>query len=207
MYRPPAFARDDPDQLYAALGVAGLSTVVTNGPDGFVASHVPLLLDRDIGERGALLGHVARANPQWRSPGPALVIVQGPDAYISPSLYATKATNPRVVPTWNYVAVQVRGELVVHDDPAWVTELVTRLTDHHERDRDEPWSVGDAPPDYIASMAKAIVGIEISIDTMEGSWKLSQNRSADDRASVVEQLGAGDPGQRAIAELISSESG
>lgn len=207
MYRPPAFARDDPDQLYAALADAGLSTVVTNGPDGFVASHVPLLLDRDIGERGALLGHVARANPQWHTPGPALVIVQAADTYISPSLYATKATNPRVVPTWNYVAVQIRGELVVHDDPAWVTALVTRLTDRHERDRDSPWAVTDAPADYVASMAKAIVGIEIRIDTMEGAWKLSQNRPADDRASIVEQLGAGDPGQRVIAERIRSESG
>jgi transcriptional regulator len=205
MYRPQAFARDDPGDLYAALADAGLFTVVTSGPDGFIASHVPLLLDRDGGERGALLGHVARANPQWRTPGPALVIVQGPDAYISPSLYVTKATNPRVVPTWNYVAVQVRGELVVHDDPAWVTNLVARLTDHHERGRDEPWSVADAPSDYIASMAKAIVGIEIRIDTIEGVWKLSQNRSAEDRASIAERFAAGTPDQRVVAGLIRAE--
>jgi transcriptional regulator len=207
MYRPPAFARDDPDELYAALAHAGLFTVVTNGPDGFAASHVPLLLDRDAGERGALLGHVARANPQWRTPGPALVIVHGPDAYMSPSLYATKATNPRVVPTWNYVAVHVRGELVVHDDPAWVTDLVTRLTDQHERERDEQWSVADAPADYIAAMAKAIVGIEIRIDRMEGAWKLSQNRPAEDRASIVERFGAGTPDQRAVAELMRAQPG
>jgi transcriptional regulator len=207
MYRPQAFARDDPDDLYAVLADAGLFTIVTSGPDGFIASHVPLLLDRDAGERGALLGHVARANPQWRTPGPALAIVQGPDAYISPSLYVTKATNPRVVPTWNYVAVQVRGELVVHDDPAWVTHLVARLTDHHERDRDEPWSVVDAPSDYIASMAKAIVGIEIRIDAIEGVWKLSQNRSAEDRASIAERFATGAAGQQAVAELIRAELG
>ena len=207
MYRPKAFARDDPDELYAALGAAGLATIVTNGPDGFLAAHVPLLLDRDTPDQTALLGHVARANPLWRSPGRALVVVQGPDAYMSPSLYATKATNPRVVPTWNYVAVHVHGELVVHDDPAWVTQLVTRLTNHHEHDRDERWAVSDAPADYIASMAKAIVGIEIRIDTIEGSWKLSQNRPADDRASIVEHFATGTPGQRAIADLLGTEEG
>jgi transcriptional regulator len=205
MYRPRAFARDDLEQLYGALGRAGLATVVTTGPGGMIASHVPLLLDREAGEHGALLGHVARANPQWRAPGPALVIVQGPDAYISPSMYATKAIEPRVVPTWDYVAIHVRGELVTHDDPAWVTRLVTRLTDHHERDRDQRWAVADAPMDYIASMAKAIVGIEIRIDSIEGVGKLSQNRPAADRASVVEQLDAGAPGERAVAELIRAE--
>ena len=207
MYRPKAFARDDPEALYTALAQAGLATVVANGPDGFLAAPVPLLLERDTGDRGALLGHVARANPLWRSPGAALVIVQGPDAYMSPSFYATKTTNPRVVPTWNYVAIHVHGELIVHDDATWVTDLVTRLTERHERASDEPWAVGDAPADYIASMAKAIVGIEIRIHTMEGAWKLSQNRPADDRASIVEHFATGTPEQRAIADLMGTEEG
>ncbi len=205
MYRPRAFAPEDPDELYGVLAGAGLATVVTNGPDGMIASHVPLMLDREAGPHGALLGHVARANPQWRTPGPALVIVQGPDAYISPSMYATKATEPLVVPTWDYVAVHARGELVAHDDPEWVTQLVTRLTDRHERDRDDRWEVADAPADYIAAMARAIVGIEIRIAGVDGSWKLSQTRPAQDRASVVQHLGTGTPGQRAVAELISVE--
>jgi transcriptional regulator len=207
MYRAKAFRRDDHDELYAALAQAGLATVVTTGPDGFVAAHVPLLVDRDAGEGGTLLGHVARANPLWRSPGPALVIVQGPDAYVSPSRYATKATDPRVVPTWNYVAIHVHGELIAHDDPVWVTDLVTRLTDHHERDRDDRWAVTDAPADYIASMAKAIVGIEIRVAAIEGAWKLSQNRPADDRASIVERFTNGAPDQRAIAELMRTDAG
>jgi transcriptional regulator len=207
MYRAQAFARDDPEELFAALERAGLTTVVTSGPGGLLAAHLPLLLDRTAGPHGALLGHVARGNPLWRTPGPALAIVQGPDAYVSPSMYATKATDPRVVPTWNYVAVHVRGELVVHDDPAWTTAVVTRLTDRQEHDREDPWHVGDAPADYVTSMVRAIVGIEIRIDTIEGTWKLSQNRTPADRASVVDRLGAGTAAEREVARLMGDASG
>lgn len=141
---------------------------------------------------GALLGHVARNNPQWRVPtlGEALVIVRGPDAYISPAWYATKREHGRVVPTWNYITAHVYGRLVIHDDPAWVEANVRRLTDQHERGRAEPWSVDDAPEAYLAGQLKAIVGVEVVIDRVEGKSKLSQNRSNADIDGAVHGLEA-----------------
>ena len=145
-----------------------------------------------LGPWGALLGHVARNNAQWKTPaiGEAMVIVAGPDAYISPAWYATKREHGRVVPTWNYITAHVYGRLVIHDDLAWVEANVRRLADHHEGTRAEPWSVDDAPEPYIAGQLKAIVGVEILIDRVEGKWKLSQNRSDADIAGAIEGLEA-----------------
>lgn len=152
---------------------------------GIEATHVPLLL-----EDGVLRGHVARANPIWRdAAGEALAIFQGPQRYISPNFYATKSSDPRVVPTWNYVAVHAYGTLRSFDDAVELLRVVTALTDTFEAGSEHPWRVSDAPAEYIDKMLGAIVGIEIPIARIEGKWKLSQNRPAEDRASVRSVLG------------------
>ena len=146
MYVPAHFAVTD-QQVHELLHHHGAADLVTATEDGLVATFLPFVFDPAVGDQGALLGHVARNNDQWRRPaiGESLVIVRGPDAYISPSWYATKAQHGRVVPTWNYVTAHVYGRLVVHDEPAWVESLVRRLTEKHESERDRPWSVDDAP--------------------------------------------------------------
>jgi transcriptional regulator len=152
------------------------------------------------------VGHVARANPQWREIGAgldALVVFQGADAYVSPSWYAAKREHGKVVPTWNYVIVQARGRARIHDDPAWLRTQVGMLTDHHEADRAQPWAVRDAPDDFVAGQLKGIDGVEIEIASLDGKAKLSQNRSAADRAGVRDGLAqAHDPVARAIGKLM-----
>ncbi|MCP2321536.1 transcriptional regulator [Hamadaea flava] len=189
MYIPTHFAADDAT-VAELLRRPGAADLITATPDGLVATMLPFLYDPAAREHGALLGHVARTNDQWKLPvlGEALVIVRGPDAYVSPSWYASKAEHGRVVPTWNYVTAHVYGDLVVHDDAEWVTGLVRRLTDHHEAGRPHPWSVDDAPAAYVAGQARAIVGVELVIRRIEAKAKLSQNRSAADVAGVVEGL-------------------
>src|SRR5579862_2148 len=158
MYIPAHFAAGDAvvDELLARHGAADL---ITSTEDGLIATMLPFLYDPSAGEHGALYGHVARNNDQWRKPatGESLAIVRGPDAYVSPSWYAAKAEHGRVVPTWNYVTAHVYGRLVVHDDPAWVEGVVRRLTARHEAGSAHPWSVDDAPPEYIAGQLRAIV--------------------------------------------------
>src|SRR3954454_7726635 len=151
MYVPAHFGMDD-DAVRDLLTNHGAADLVTATPEGLLATMLPFVFDPDAGEHGALLGHVARNNDQWREAamGEALVIVRGPDAYVSPSWYATKREHGRVVPTWNYVTAHVYGELVVHDDPVWVEALVRRLTEKHEAGRAEAWSVDDAPERFVA---------------------------------------------------------
>jgi transcriptional regulator len=189
MYVPEHFAAADEDvaELLANHGAADL---VTATADGLVATLLPFIHEPTHGEHGALLGHVARNNDQWRRPAiqEALVIVRGPDAYVSPSWYAAKAEHGRVVPTWNYVTAHVYGRLLIHDDPAWVEALVRRLTERHEARSAHPWSVDDAPPAFIAGQLKAIVGVEVVISRIEAKLKLSQNRPAADIAGVVDGL-------------------
>jgi transcriptional regulator len=189
MYVPEHFAAGDAD-IRALLANHGAADLITCTADGLLATFLPFIFDPAVGERGALLGHVARNNDQWRRPaiGDAMVIVRGPDAYISPSWYASKAEHGRVVPTWNYVTAHVYGELVVHDDPVWLDTLVRRLTDRHERGSADPWSVDDAPPRFIDGQLRAIVGLELVITRIEAKLKLSQNRPAGDIAGVLAGL-------------------
>ncbi len=206
MYVPPHFKPGDAEvrELLAHQGAADL---VTFTEQGLLATMLPFLYDppgsrSGVGELGALVGHIARNNEQWRVPalGDALVIVRGPDAYITPSWYATKREHGRVVPTWNYVTAHVYGRLVIHDDPTWVEALVRRLTAQHEATRAEPWSVDDAPAPYIAGQLRAIVGIEVVVGRIEGKFKLSQNRSRADMEGVI--AGLEEAGRRDVAEAM-----
>lgn len=167
-----------------------LATIVRLGANGLDADPVPLLYDADDGPHGTLRGHVARGNPLWREADgrDVLALFHGPQAYVSPGWYASKAEHGKVVPTWNYVIVQAHGRLRAIDDAAWLRTLVGRLTDTHETTRSAPWAVSDAPVDYLDSMLRAIVGIEIAVTQLEGKWKSSQNRTETDRAGVARGL-------------------
>jgi transcriptional regulator len=191
MYRPPYFREDRPEVLHALIRTHPFAQLITTGEQGLMANPLPLLIDPAASSNGTLRGHLARANDQvaaLRAGGQALVIFQGPQAYVSPSWYPGKAEHGKVVPTWNYVAVHAWGVPRVIDDAAWLRRLVEDLTVSQEQGRPNPWAVGDAPADFIATMVKAIVGIEIPIDRIEGKWKLSQNRSEPDRRGVVDGL-------------------
>jgi transcriptional regulator len=206
MYVPAHFKPDDAEVL-ALLGSGRAANLITATADGLMSTMLPLVHDdpnsrADLGSWGALLGHVARNNGQWKTPaiGEAMVILAGPDAYISPAWYATKRQHGRVVPTWNYITVHAYGRLVIHDDPIWVEANVRRLTRLHEGTRAEPWSVDDAPEPYIEGQLRAIVGVEIVIDRVEGKWKLSQNRSDADIAGAIEGLEA--TGERDVSAAM-----
>lgn len=191
LYTPPAFRVDDLPLLLDHIARTGLATFITAGRDGPIVSHVPLVHEPSDTGMGRLVGHVARANPQWQETDlskPALAVFMGPDAYVSPSWYPSKAEAGRVVPTWNYAVVHVRGALTFFDDTARLRDAVERLTDHHERTRAERWQVSDAPEPYVASQLKGIVGFEIAITGIDGKYKLSQNRSEPDREGVVTGL-------------------
>lgn len=189
MYIPAHFAADQETVtgLLENLGAADLITVTDSGIE---ATFLPLLFDPSRGEHGALLGHVARNNEQWKRPpiGDALVIAHGTNGYISPSYYATKAEHGRVVPTWNYLTLHVHGTFVAHDDPEWVGSLVQRLTEKHESGRERPWAVSDAPAEFIAGQLRAIVGVEVLIKRIEAKAKYSQNRSSADVDGVIAGL-------------------
>ena len=206
MYNPTAFRVDDPQRLHALMRDHPLATLVTRDAGAPAASHLPLLLVAD-GERVVLRGHVARANPLWRQAGdgcPALAVFHGPQAYVSPGWYPTKRDDPRVVPTWNYAVVHAHGSLRAIDDPGWLHDLVTALTGIHEASRPEPWAVSDAPDDYVAKMLRAVVGLELVVERLEGKWKMSQNRADVDREGVVAGLHAeGGAGGTAVAAQVS----
>jgi transcriptional regulator len=191
MYTPAAFTQQDPNELFELIGSSRLATLVTNGAQGLQASHLPLLLERDEGPNGTLYGHLARANPHWRdlaAGGSGLAIFLGPEAYVSPGFYPGKAEHGKVVPTWNYLAVHAYCQAEVFDEPERLLALVTRLTQRHEASREQPWSVSDAPADYIAGMLRSIVGFALPIARLEGKWKLSQNKPAADIAGVRDAL-------------------
>jgi transcriptional regulator len=217
VYLPRHFAARDAAEVMAFVAAVGAADLVTFDGTRPVASLIPVLWDRDGAdeERGAgagkagfgrLLGHLALANPQWRSVGPdtvALAIVHGPQAYISPSWYPSTARHGKMVPTWNYVSVHFTGPLTVHRDPGWVREVVTRLTERHEAGRPSPWHVTDAPDEFIDSQLRAIVGVELAITSVEAKEKLSQNRNPEDQAGALAGLhGEAGPGPAAIAELM-----
>ncbi len=191
MYLPKHFAETDIGTLQALMRAHPLATVVSHGPDGLNANHIPLHLDAGTGPNGTLQGHIARANPLAKASavdGEILVIFQGPEGYISPSGYATKAEHGKVVPTWNYTAVHAYGQLRLIDDADWVLAQVSALTAIHEANLAQPWAVSDAPADYIEKMLGAIIGIEITISRLVGKWKVSQNQPAANQASLIAAL-------------------
>jgi transcriptional regulator len=191
LYTPPAFKEDDPAILADIIRTARLPMLVTATAAGPLATPLPLILDQSEGPHGVLYGHLARANPQWNTPaiGEALAIFPGPDAYVTPSWYASKAEHGKVVPTWNYVAVQAYGPVEFFDDEARLRQAVSRLTDLHEGQRAEPWAVTDAPEAFVRAQLKGIVGLRLPITRLEGKRKLSQNRPEADRRGVVQGLG------------------
>ena len=205
MYTPPAFRDDDPESLRAAIRSARLATFVTATAEGPLATPLPLLLDESEGEHGVIYGHLARANPQWRIPpvGDALAAFAGADAYVTPSWYATKAETGRVVPTWNYVAVHAYGPVEFFDDAERLLDAVTRLTEVHEGGRAAPWAVADAPADFVRAQLRGIVGLRMPIARLEGKCKMSQNRTAADRAGVAAGLRASSrPSDQDAAVLV-----
>ncbi len=208
MYEVAAFRESRIEVMHALIRAHPLATLVTVSGGVAEANHLPLLIDPDPAPNGTLRGHVARANPLWRQPpdGEALAVFQGPQLYVTPSWYPSKREHGRVVPTWNYAVVHVRGPLVIRDDRDWLLDLVSRLTAGQESPMPQPWAVGDAPADYIERMLGAIVGIEIPVARIEGKWKVSQNRSEADRAGVAAALAqADDPRSRAMAALVSGK--
>jgi transcriptional regulator len=194
MYQPPLFREERLDVLHALIRAHPLGMLISVGPDGEAeANTIPMLLDTTRGENGILKCHVARANPQWKmlaANGLALVVFQGPDSYITPSWYQTKIETGKVVPTWNYAMVQVRGNATIHDDRDWLGAQIRELTRSHEDPREKPWAVDDAPEAFIDSQIKGIIGIEIEITAIEGKWKVSQNRPMQDRVGVAKGLEA-----------------
>ena len=181
MYVPEHFREDRPEVLQDAMRRIGFATLVTQGLD---ANHLPML----IGD-GVLRGHVARANPVWKAgDGEALAIFLGPHAYVSPSFYPSKAVTGKAVPTWNYITVHARGGIRWIQDGDWLRAHVTALSATHEKGRENPWTIGDAPAAYVDGLFRAIVGFELTVASLEGKWKLSQNRDAADRAGVREGL-------------------
>jgi transcriptional regulator len=201
LYTPPKFAVDE-ESAAAFLAQIRAADLVTVTEDGLVATFLPLLFDPSVGERGALLGHVARKNDQWkrRPIGEALVIAHGEDAYITPSWYPSKAEHGRVVPTWNYTTAHVFGRLAIHDDRDWVDANVRALTERHEASRAASWSVDDAPPTFHAGQLRAIVGVELVISGVQAKFKMSQNRDDADIDGVVAGLAA--DGLTTVSETV-----
>lgn len=191
MYVPSHFAADDA-VVQDLLAHHGAGNLITATSEGLLATLLPFVYDPSAGPHGSLLGHLARNNTQWKTPvvGEALAIVAGPDAYITPSAYASKAEHGRVVPTWNYLTAHVYGELIVHDNVNWLDLLVRRLTAKHETGLATPWSVDDAPEEFIRGQLRAIVGVELAISRIEAKAKLSQNRSKADVDGVIANLSA-----------------
>ncbi len=187
MYIPRFNAMEDADEVHRLVAEVGSAQLVTVGDEGYpAATLLPVLWDGD-----RLLFHMARANQHWRSirsGAPALAVVTGPEAYVSPAWYPSKAEHGRVVPTWNYSAVHFTGSAEVHEDPDWLLDAVSRLTDVHERRRTQPWSVDDAPRTYVEKQLRAIVGIEFAVERVEAKAKWSQNRDDGDFAGVLAGL-------------------
>jgi transcriptional regulator len=204
MYQPQHFREDRLAVQHALIREHSLGLLVTAGPGGLQANYIPFLVDTDASERGTLRAHLARANPQLHelsAVSECLVVFQGPQIYISPSLYPTKHEHGKVVPTWNYITVHAWGQPQIMDDPAWLRRQIDDLTTHNERTRAQAWKVADAPEPFVAAQIKGIVGLEIPIARIEGKWKVSQNRPAVDQAGVV----AGLRGQGGDADAVASQ--
>jgi transcriptional regulator len=206
-YPGPAFREERSDVLHAAIRELYFGLLVTRGEDRFATSYLPWELDAGRGPHGVLVGHLARYNPQWQVPAggaAALVVFQGPHAYVSPSWYPGKREDPRQVPTWDYLAVEARGRLVTFDDETRLHALLTRLTDRNEAHREHRWRITDAPDDYVRKEMRHIVGIELEIENLIGRYKLSQNRNAADREGARAGLAAApSERERDVAKAIA----
>ncbi|MFO1153125.1 MAG: FMN-binding negative transcriptional regulator [Rhodospirillales bacterium] len=205
MYTPPAFRDDDRESLRATIRAARLADFVTATADGPLATPLPLYLDEGEGEHGVIYGHLAKANPQWRVPpvGDGLAIFMGPNAYVTPTWYATKQETGKVVPTWNYVAVHAYGPVEFFDDADRLLQVVNHLTNLHEGELTSSWAVSDAPPEFIQAQLRGIVGVRMPISRLVGKRKMSQNRNAADRTGVAAGLaGSERASDRDVAPLI-----
>jgi transcriptional regulator len=191
MYIPPPFGVTDPTVLHRIVREHPLGMLVTHGPDGLDADHIPFEFDPAAGPMGTLNAHVARANPLWQrceTGSPVMVVFRGAEAFISPSWYPSKHESHRQVPTWNYEVVHAHGTLTVRDDERFVRGLVARLTRHHEAAEPRPWKMSDSAPEFIDGLLRSIVGIEVSITSLVGKSKLSQNKEPRDRLGAAESL-------------------
>jgi len=205
MYNPPAFQVNDLAKLHGMMRECRTANFVTATVDGPMVTLLPMFLDENEGEYGTLYGHLARANTQWKAPvlGQGLAVFTGPEAYITPSWYATKAEHGKVVPTWNYTAVHVAGPVEFFEEPERLLDVVNRLTGLHEKDRSHPWAVSDAPEAYIIGQLRGIVGLRMPIQRIEGKCKMSQNRSMADRIGVRDELAESvNPEDRIVASMI-----
>ncbi|MCA0023006.1 MULTISPECIES: FMN-binding negative transcriptional regulator [unclassified Mesorhizobium] len=212
MYQPPHFQETRPEVLHGLIRAHPLGLLVSSGPEGPVADAIPFLIDADVGPNGRLRAHLARANPQWRliADNPAstvLIVFQGTDAYVTPSWYETKRETGKVVPTWNYAIVQVRGTAKVIDDQDWLARQIADLTASQEGTREAPWAVTDAPAPFIQSQIKGIIGLEIDIAEIHGKWKVSQNRPVADRAGVAHGLESETANSSDMVNLVRSYGG
>ena len=204
MYQPPNFREDDLATQQQLIRAHPLGLLITAGASGLIANSVPFHLDAGKSEKGTLQLHLARANGQWRDiqdGAPVLAVFQGANSYVTPSWYQTKQETGKVVPTWNYAIVQARGPARVIDDAEWLLAQINAITGQHEGSREKPWAVEDAPENFIRAQLKGIIGIEIEIASIEGKWKVSQNRPMADREGVAAGL-ADSGGQVEMIELV-----
>jgi transcriptional regulator len=213
VYVPVHFRLEDLAEMHALIMSAPLGMIVTKDESGFQANHLPLFLDREAGPRGTLGGHFARANPQAAAAlagDEALIVFRPAEAYVTPSLYPSKAEHGKVVPTWNFVAVHVNGRLRAIDDNRWLDAHLAALTRQQESRREHPWAVSDAPSGFIDQMKRAIIGFELTIESITGKSKVSQNRPEADRVSVLADLtarGSVDPAARLMADRLAPHVG
>ncbi len=206
MYIPQSFEENSIEKLHELINAHPLSVFVSIKDGSPEVNHIPLLLSQSGASYGVLTGHIARANTLWKDHPQELEVVavfQGPETYISPSWYATKEETGKVVPTWNYITVHAKGRIRFIHEGAWLLKHLGEITAHNERSFSQPWNVSDAPVEYIDQLVKAIVGIEIQITSLQGKWKVSQNRPAQDRQSVVENLN--NIGFRAMASQVAEK--
>jgi len=207
MYQPKSFRQDNVDEMKAMMKAYPLATLVTTGQHGLEANHIPLILKEVATGEHVLWGHMAKANPLWQElddSASVLAIFHGPNGYVSPNYYPTKQEHGKVVPTWNYVAVHVRGQLAFIHEDHWKLEMLNNLTAQHESQQKDPWSVNDAPKEFTQSLLGAIVGFEIRVTAIDGKWKAGQNQPHKNRKGTIDGLSVS-PNQADIkmAEVMS----
>ncbi len=205
MHIPKIFRQENVEELISVIEEYSFATLLTYSGGGMDATHLPVVLE-SVDEKLILKAHIAKANPLWkkvREGSDVLVIFNGPNCYVSPSHYPTKKQHGRAVPTWNYVVVHVRGTMSFVTDPDWIYDVIDVLTAKHEASSSSPWSMSDAPREYIQRMLPAIVGVEIEVKTLEGQWKLSQNQPNANQQGVIEGLSSiDDPASQSVASMV-----